>query len=182
MNITVIGTGYVGLITGVGLATLGHHVTCFDIHMSKIERMRQGELPIYEPGLDELVKDAAFKPNTDDIREAPSLIIIEQLLEMEANVIVYDPKAIPHIKQLFLERVQYTTCLDEAITEAEAVFIVTEWDSIQTYPIEKYVHLMHSAILFDGRNCYTLRDVEQYNIDYYSVGRKTIRNRKVSRM
>ncbi|MDM5190785.1 UDP-glucose/GDP-mannose dehydrogenase family protein [Bacillus sp. DX4.1] len=126
------------------------------------------------------VLGAAFKPNTDDIREAPSLLIIKELLKMGANVIVYDPQAILHVKQLFAKQVEYTTCMDEAITGAEAAFIVTEWEDIRTYPIEKYVKLMREPIIFDGRNCYSLQDVEKSGIDYYSVGRQRIRNRKAS--
>ncbi|EEM14508.1 UDP-glucose 6-dehydrogenase [Bacillus pseudomycoides DSM 12442] len=76
------------------------------------------------------VLGAAFKPNTDDIREAPSLLIIKELLEMGANVIVYDPQAILHVQQLFGEEIKYTTDLDEAITEVDAAFIVTDWECI----------------------------------------------------
>ncbi|MCX2827484.1 UDP-glucose/GDP-mannose dehydrogenase family protein [Bacillus pseudomycoides] len=126
------------------------------------------------------VLGAAFKPNTDDIREAPSLLIIKELLEMGANVIVYDPQAILHVQQLFGEEIKYTTDLDEAITEVDAAFIVTDWECIRTYPLERYVQLMGEPILFDGRNCYTGKDVEKHRMDYYSVGRKSIRNRKVS--
>ncbi|KFN03966.1 UDP-glucose/GDP-mannose dehydrogenase family protein [Bacillus clarus] len=126
------------------------------------------------------VLGVAFKPNTDDIREAPSLIIINELVKMGANVIVYDPEAIPHVKDLFGERLQYTDHIDEAITEASAVFIVTEWESIRTYPLEQYVKLMREPILFDGRNCYTNEDIESQRLDYYSVGRKSICNSKVS--
>ncbi|ENQ3078368.1 UDP-glucose/GDP-mannose dehydrogenase family protein [Bacillus cereus] len=122
----------------------------------------------------------SFKPNTDDIREAPSLFIIEQLLERGAHVIVYDPKAILHAKRIFMNRVQYSTDISEVILNADAAFIVTEWESIRTYPIAKYVQLMNEAIVFDGRNCYALEEAEKYAIDYYSIGRRVIRKRNVS--
>ncbi|WP_459501845.1 UDP-glucose dehydrogenase family protein [Bacillus sp. C1] len=124
------------------------------------------------------VLGAAFKPNTNDIREAPSLLVIKELLEIGAKVSVYDPQAIGHMQQLFRDKIKYTTDLDEAIIEADAAFIITEWESIRTYPLEKYVKLMREPILFDGRNCYTGEDVEKHRIDYYSIGRKSICNRK----
>ncbi|MDZ5608134.1 UDP-glucose/GDP-mannose dehydrogenase family protein [Bacillus pseudomycoides] len=126
------------------------------------------------------VLGTAFKPNTDDIREAPSLLIIKELVEMGANVIAYDPQAILHVQQLFRDEIKYTTNLDEAVTGAEAVFIVTDWECIRTYPLDRYVKLMREPILFDGRNCYTGKDVEKHRMDYYSVGRKSVRNRKCS--
>ncbi|PEY38916.1 UDP-glucose 6-dehydrogenase [Bacillus cereus] len=126
------------------------------------------------------VLGASFKPNTDDIREAPSLPIIKELVKMEADVIVYDPQAILHLQKLFGDEITYTTNLDEAVTGAEAVFIVTDWECIRTYPLERYVKLMREAILFDGRNCYTGKGVENHRMDYYSVGRKSICNRAVS--
>ncbi|WP_410984222.1 UDP-glucose dehydrogenase family protein [Bacillus cereus] len=124
------------------------------------------------------VLGVAFKPSTDDIREAPSLPIIKELVEMGANVIAYDPQAILHVQRLFGDEMKYTTDLDEAVTGAEAVFIVTDWECIRTYPLERYVKLMCEPILFDGRNCYTGEDIEKHRMDYYSVGRKSIRNRR----
>ncbi|SCC66983.1 UDP-glucose 6-dehydrogenase [Bacillus wiedmannii] len=122
------------------------------------------------------VLGAAFKPNTDDIREAPSLVIIEELINMDADVILYDPQAIQNVKGVFGETIRYTGCIDEAIREADAVFILTEWESIRTYPLEKYVKLMKEPILFDGRNCYTNEDAKKQGLEYYSIGRKSIRN------
>ncbi|PEI64777.1 UDP-glucose 6-dehydrogenase [Bacillus wiedmannii] len=122
------------------------------------------------------VLGAAFKPNTDDIREAPSLVIIEELINMDADVILYDPQAIQNVKGVFGETIRYTGCIDEAIREADAVFILTEWESIRTYPLENYVKLMKEPILFDGRNCYTNEDAKKQGLDYYSIGRKSIRN------
>ncbi|WP_142348495.1 UDP-glucose dehydrogenase family protein [Bacillus toyonensis] len=126
------------------------------------------------------VLGAAFKPNTDDIREAPSLIIIQELINIGADVVVYDPKAIQHVQQTFGKTIQYAECIDESIRGAGAVFIVTEWESIRTYPLEKYVQLMGEAILFDGRNCYTNEDARKQGIDYYSVGRKNVCNNHVA--
>ncbi|KYG37164.1 UDP-glucose dehydrogenase family protein [Bacillus gaemokensis] len=125
------------------------------------------------------VLGAAFKPNTDDIREAPSLVIIKELVQMGANVVVYDPRAISHVRELFGTKVEYADNVDEAIMETSAVFIVTEWEYIRSYPLERYVKLMREPILFDGRNCYTRKDVEKHRMDYYSVGRKSIQNNRV---
>ncbi|WP_305926858.1 UDP-glucose dehydrogenase family protein [Bacillus mycoides] len=126
------------------------------------------------------VLGAAFKPNTDDIREAPSLIIIEELINIGADVVLYDPQAVQNVRSLFGNTIRYAECIDESIREAHAVFIVTEWESIRNYPLEKYAQLMREPILFDGRNCYTNEDAEKHGLDYYSVGRKDVCNSNVS--
>ncbi|MED0989991.1 UDP-glucose dehydrogenase family protein [Bacillus nitratireducens] len=128
------------------------------------------------------VLGAAFKPNTDDIREAPSLIIIRELINIGADVVVYDPQAIQNVKGMFGNAIRYAECIDESIRAANAVFIVTEWESIRNYPLEKYVQLMREPILFDGRNCYTNEDAEKQGLDYYSVGRKGVCNSNVSQV
>ncbi|EOP48278.1 nucleotide sugar dehydrogenase [Bacillus cereus VDM053] len=128
------------------------------------------------------VLGAAFKPNTDDIREAPSLIIIQELINIGADVVVYDPQAIQNVKGMFGNAIRYAECIDESIRAANAVFIVTEWESIRNYPLEKYVQLMREPILFDGRNCYTNEDAEKQGLDYYSVGRKGVCNSNVSQV
>ena len=120
------------------------------------------------------VLGAAFKPNTDDIRDAPSLIIIEELMNIGADVVLYDPKAIQNMKNIFGETIQYSECIDESIREASAAFIMTEWGTIRNYPLERYAQLMREPILFDGRNCYNNEDVKKQGIDYYSVGRESI--------
>ncbi|MCU5326477.1 UDP-glucose/GDP-mannose dehydrogenase family protein [Bacillus cereus group sp. BfR-BA-01428] len=126
------------------------------------------------------VLGAAFKPNTDDIRDAPSLIMIQELINLGADIVLYDPKAIQNMKNIFGETIQYSECIDESIRGASAAFIVTEWEAIRTYPLEKYVQLMREPILFDGRNCYTNEDVKKQGIDYYSVGRESIYKRDFS--
>ncbi|PEK04145.1 UDP-glucose 6-dehydrogenase [Bacillus wiedmannii] len=126
------------------------------------------------------VLGAAFKPNTDDIRDAPSLIMIKELIHIGADVVLYDPKAIPNMKNIFGETIQYSECIDESIRGASAAFIMTEWEAIRAYPLERYAQLMREPILLDGRNCYTIEDVKKQEIDYYSVGRESICKREFS--
>lgn len=121
----------------------------------------------------------AFKPNTDDMREAPSLVIADQLLTEGAYVVAYDPQAKENAK-LLLPHIQYTGSIDEAISEADAVFLVTEWDEIKQYPLEQYVELMRQPVIVDGRNCFELERVRQYAIDYYSIGRVPVLRRQIS--
>lgn len=121
----------------------------------------------------------AFKPNTDDMREAPSLVIADQLLTEGASVVAYDPQAKENAK-LLLPYIPYASSIDEAISEADAVFLVTEWDEIKQYPLGKYVELMRQPVIFDGRNCFELERVRQYAIDYYSIGRVPVLRRQIS--
>ncbi|WP_342045620.1 UDP-glucose dehydrogenase family protein [Bacillus sp. OTU530] len=121
----------------------------------------------------------AFKPNTDDMREAPSLVIADQLLTEGAYVVAYDPQAKENAK-LLLPHIQYVGSIDEAISEADAVFLVTEWAEIKQYPLEQYVELMRQPVIFDGRNCFELERVRQYAIDYYSIGRVPVLRRQIS--
>jgi UDPglucose 6-dehydrogenase len=114
----------------------------------------------------------AFKPNTDDIREAASMVIIRKLLEEQADVTVYDPIAMENAKKLLKDAVQYANSAIEAITDKDIVFIVTEWDEIKNLPLASYVEKMKEPIIFDGRNCYDLKEVEKYPIIYVSIGRE----------
>lgn len=121
----------------------------------------------------------AFKPHTDDMREAPSLVIVNQLLTEGAYVVAYDPQAKENAK-LLLPDIQYASSVDEAISEADAVFLVTEWDEIKQYPPQQYVKLMRQPVIFDGRNCFELERIRQYAIDYYSIGRVPVLHRQIS--
>lgn len=121
----------------------------------------------------------AFKPNTDDMREAASLVIANHLVELGAKAIAYDPIATENAKKVLPSEVEYVSSIEEAVTNADVVFIVTEWDDIKTFPIEKYIELMKQPIIFDGRNCHSLEYVKKFNIDYYSVGRPAIVREKV---
>ncbi len=113
----------------------------------------------------------AFKPNTNDVRESISIEIASQLSIQGAKVTAYDPIALSEAKQILGEQITYAHSIEEAITNADMVFIATDWDEIKDFPLKKYEMLMHDPIIFDGRNCYSLDMVSKYPIEYYSVGR-----------
>jgi UDPglucose 6-dehydrogenase len=116
----------------------------------------------------------AFKPETDDIREAVSLTIIKELLEEGSVVTAYDPIAIPNAHKLIGNSIEYTTNIREALKEADFAVIATEWDQIKHLPLDTYASYMKEPIIFDGRNCYSLKDIGRYPITYVSIGRPTV--------
>lgn len=117
----------------------------------------------------------AFKPNTDDIREAASLAIIPELIEMGAEVKAYDPVAIENAKKVLSPKVRYFGDPIETIKDTDAVFILTEWKEIKSLSIESFVEEMKTPNIYDGRNCFDLDNIEEYKVNYYSIGRKNIR-------
>ena len=121
-----------------------------------------------------------FKPGTDDLREAPSIDNIELLLDEGANVRAYDPISIESFKKRIEPKIkldsingkiEYFDTIDETIKGADAALIMTEWPEIVNYNIDNYETLMNNPLVFDGRNCYSLKDAEIANIEYISVGR-----------
>jgi UDPglucose 6-dehydrogenase len=116
----------------------------------------------------------AFKPETDDIREAVSLTIIKELLEEGSVVTAYDPIAIPNAHKLLGNSIEYTTDIREALKEADFAVIATEWDQIKHLPLDAFIAYMKEPIIFDGRNCYSLKDIQRYPITYVSIGRPSI--------
>ncbi|KGM46392.1 UDP-glucose/GDP-mannose dehydrogenase family protein [Neobacillus niacini] len=118
----------------------------------------------------------AFKPETDDIREAVSLTIIKELLGEGSFVSAYDPIAIPNAHKLLGNSIEYSTTIREAVKGADFAVIATEWDQIKHLPLDTYTAYMKEPIIFDGRNCYSLKDIQRYPITYVSIGRPTIAN------
>lgn len=116
----------------------------------------------------------SFKPNTDDIRDAPSLPLIDDLLEAGAVVRVYDPVAISHVKNKYRNLIHYAETICEAIKEADLACIVTEWAEIKEFPLSHYKQVMREPIIIDGRNCYKLEDAKRYDITYISIGREVV--------
>lgn len=121
----------------------------------------------------------AFKPETDDMREAPSITIIHSLLKEGATVTGYDPVATRNAKMIFGEQIMYAASVKEALKEADAVFIVTEWKEIKQLVLSEVISNMKEPIVFDGRNCFSeeaVRDCEE--IEYYPIGKPAIIIRK----
>lgn len=116
----------------------------------------------------------AFKPDTDDVREAASLKIIKELLEEGALVRAYDPIAIPNAKKLLGETIEYAYNLHYALYEADLAIIVTEWEQIKHVRLDIFQTYMKEPIIIDGRNCYSLEEIQKYPITYVSIGRHSI--------
>ena len=116
----------------------------------------------------------AFKPYTDDIREAPALYNIDALLELGAIVSAYDPEAMGHVKQLMGDKITFTKNPYEALENADALLIVTEWPQFRTPDFERMDSLLKNKVIFDGRNLYELNQMQELGYTYYSIGRQTI--------
>jgi UDPglucose 6-dehydrogenase len=116
----------------------------------------------------------AFKPYTDDIREAPSLYNIDALLELGASVSAYDPEAMGHVKQLMGDKITFTKNPYEALEDADALLIVTEWPQFRTPDFDQMDSLLKNKVIFDGRNLYELNQMQELGYTYYSIGRQTI--------
>lgn len=116
----------------------------------------------------------AFKPNTDDIREAPALYIIERLLEAGARIKAFDPEAMPNVEKVFGNRIEYCHDQYDAVNDADALAIVTEWSVFRTPNLPVLKKLMKHPIIFDGRNLYPLEMMEENEFYYESIGRNTI--------
>lgn len=117
----------------------------------------------------------AFKPETDDMREAPSITIIHSLMKEGASVIGYDPVATSNAKRIFGEQIAYATSVEEALKDSDAVFIVTEWKEIKQLVLSEVISQMKQPIVFDGRNSFSeeaVRDCEK--IEYYPIGKPAI--------
>ncbi|WP_040344884.1 UDP-glucose dehydrogenase family protein [Neobacillus bataviensis] len=121
-----------------------------------------------------------FKPGTDDLREAPSLVNIPILLEDGANVRVWDPVGADNFRKNFSTQVRYCQSIEEAITNADLCFIFTEWPEVKQFDISNYSKLMNCPIVIDGRNCYSLESAEEAGIVYDSIGRKKVNNMEYS--
>ncbi len=125
-------------------------------------------------GLTIAIWGLAFKPNTDDIREAPALFIIEELLAAGASVKAFDPEAMPNVKKVLGDRIQYVNEPYEALIDADALAIVTEWSQFRTPGFKIMKQLMRQPKIFDGRNLYDLEQMLEEGFYYESMGRSVI--------
>jgi len=116
----------------------------------------------------------AFKPETDDIREAPSLYVIEELLKEGAAVTAFDPEAMKNVKTLLGDKISYAADQYEALKDADALLIVTEWSVFRTPDFELLENQLKNKVIFDGRNLYDLQKMIDCGFYYNSIGRKVI--------
>jgi len=116
----------------------------------------------------------AFKPNTDDIREAPALYIIDALLAEGATVTAFDPEAMLNVKGVVGDKITYVDNQYDALKDADALVIATEWSEFRTPDFTKIVSLLKNKVIFDGRNLFDLSQIETLGFHYESIGRKKI--------
>jgi UDPglucose 6-dehydrogenase len=117
----------------------------------------------------------AFKPYTDDIREAPALENITDLLSLGAKVQAYDPEAMENVKGIFGDKITFSEDEYHALEGADALMIMTEWPVFRTPEFDKVESLLKNKVIFDGRNLYDLNQMAELGFEYYSVGRKTVK-------
>jgi len=116
----------------------------------------------------------AFKPNTDDMREAKSVEVVERLLELGATVRVYDPVAMHHARKTLPDGVQYCESPYEAAGGADAVALVTEWNEFKFLNLERLRGVLRRPVVFDGRNLWEPERMRRLGFEYYSIGRKPV--------
>ena len=113
----------------------------------------------------------SFKPNTDDMREAPALVIIKKLLAAGAKVKAYDPVAMEETKRRIGDIIEYTSAPHEALIDSDALFLVTEWHEFRVINYKVFNKLMNEKVIFDGRNIYDPKEVNENGFQYFGIGR-----------
>lgn len=116
----------------------------------------------------------SFKPHTDDIREAPALYNIEELLREGATVKAHDPESMENVKKIFGDKIQYNATPYQAAEGADALLIATEWPEFRTPDFDKLSSLLKSKVIFDGRNLYELQFMRDLGYTYFSIGREVV--------
>lgn len=116
----------------------------------------------------------AFKPRTDDIREAPAIVLIDYLLRNGANVRAHDPEALPNTQRVFGKKIAYESDMMRALDGADALAILTEWSEYRTPDFEAMRSKMKQLLIFDGRNLYDLEGLREAGVEYYSIGRPPV--------
>jgi len=116
----------------------------------------------------------AFKPNTDDMREAPSVPVIKMLLESGARVKAFDPASMENAKFYLNDTIEYARNMYDALPDSDALIIFTEWNEFRNPDFKKVRSLLKNPVIFDGRNVYDLDDMAELGFTYYSIGRKPV--------
>ncbi len=136
----------------------------------KVERHFKGELE----GKRVAIWGLAFKPNTDDVREAPVFYILDELLKAKAQVAVYDPEAMRNVKAKYGDRIEYAESSYGALQGADALIVVTEWNEFRKPDFGLMKNLMRQPVIFDGRNIYDPGKIRDRGFFYYAIGRKSM--------
>ena len=137
----------------------------------KIEKHFDGQLK----GMTVAVWGLAFKPGTDDVREAPALVLLDRLLELGVKLRVHDPEAMENVKQEYGDKLTYCERRDEALEGADALAIMTEWKHFVHPDFQRVRQLMRQPVIFDGRNLYDPRYMQELGFTYYSIGRPPVK-------
>ncbi|MEM7782347.1 MAG: UDP-glucose/GDP-mannose dehydrogenase family protein [Planctomycetota bacterium] len=124
----------------------------------------------------------AFKPKTDDIREAPALVLIEALLEKGASVCVFDPEAMDNVREILGDKVDYADGSMAALSEVDALAINTEWDVFRNPDFGEIKSAMKSPVIFDGRNLFDPEQMKSLGFTYYSIGRPPVNTPDVAKV
>ncbi|MCD4793839.1 MAG: UDP-glucose/GDP-mannose dehydrogenase family protein [Bacteroidales bacterium] len=113
----------------------------------------------------------SFKPNTDDMREAPALVLIDKLIEAGVNIKAYDPVATEEAKRILGDKIEYTKDKFEAIVDADALLLVTEWNEFRVMNYKVASKLMNNKLIFDGRNIFDHKEMKEKGFEYFGIGR-----------
>ena len=116
----------------------------------------------------------SFKPNTDDMREAPALVVISKLLEAGATVKAYDPVAMQETQHKIGNKILYANDMYEAANDADALVLMTEWQEFRVINYKMLAKILKSKVVFDGRNIYEPTEMTEEGFTYYSIGRKAV--------
>ena len=127
-------------------------------------------------GLTVAILGLTFKPGTDDLREAPSIVNIGIMLDDGAKIKVWDTVGTDNFKKIYPTEITYCDSVEQTLKDADICFIFTEWQEVMVLTAQDYINLMRKPIVLDGRNCYKLSSFENMPIIYDSIGRKTINN------
>lgn len=138
--------------------------------LSRIKEYFKGDLK----GKKIAIWGLAFKPHTDDIREAPALYNIDALLKEGASIRAHDPEAMDNVKKIFGDKIQYFENPYDAAEGADAIFIATEWPEFRTPDFEKLSGTVKAKVIFDGRNVYELNVMKEQGYKYFSIGREVV--------
>jgi UDPglucose 6-dehydrogenase len=138
--------------------------------VEKLKKYYKGELK----GKKFAMWGLAFKPETDDIREAPALYIIDELVKEGAIVTAFDPEAMPNIKNLLGDKINYAANQYEALADADALLILTEWSVFRTPDFDQLERSLKAKVIFDGRNLYDQQKMIDCGFYYNSIGRKVV--------